>query len=1664
MTEQARDFPRLPGYEVTAVVCEGRRSRIYRARCQTGAGEVMLKLLSPEYVDGGDPAYLRHEYEIMQRLSGEHVVSARALERHHDPPFLVLEDFGGESLDRIARRRPLELPELLRICVQVADGLAGIHAAGVIHKDINPSNIVYNPHTGAAKIIDFGIAAHLPTGQNGTAPDDMPAGSLPYISPEQTGRMDRVVDYRTDFYSLGATLYELLTQRPLFFVDDSVEWLHYHVAKRPQPPADLDPRIPRVLSDIVMRLLAKNAEDRYQSAAGIAADLDTCLEALTEDGDIEPFPLGRKDAAEQFRLPRHLYGREAELERLRAAFERTCAGGTEFVMVRGPAGVGKSVLVQELRRMVNERNGYFASGRFDRLNRHVPYQGLAMALGELCRQLLTESPERLAVWRERLSEALGKNGGLISEIVPELSLILEAPPPPRLPPREAERLFHRLMRNLLHALGRPEHPLVLFLDDEQWIDPATLKLAGIVMGKNRPDHVLLIGAYHDSEVGPDHPLSATVRLLRESDESFTEIDLAPLDHSQLGSLIAETLGSEPEAVRPLADLVHAKTAGNPFFVSEFLSRLYRQGLIVFDSDAGSWRWDTAAIAAEQITDNVVDLLADRLQMLPDETRNLLRLAACLGNDFDSQELALAAESSPDAVARCVREALAADLLMPASGPLPAGEAGAARFVFAHDRVREAIAEFDDETERRRMHLRIGRLLWRQLPAEQRHERLFEFVNHLNIGRALITEADERLRLCRLNLEAARKAGASTAYATALEYLQVAIELLPEDVWSKDYALAFTVHVEAAENAYLCGLLDVMERVSGTALAAITDRVDRSRVQEIRIAALLARSQWSAAADLAWRTMRELGVAMPARPNRLHLLLARALLKWRLRGKTIDDLAKLPAMRHDRLAAAMRIGTQLGTVAFMRQPSLFPMLMYGGVATCAVLGNSEQAVHVYSGYGMLLGTVHNDIPRAQAFGRLAIEIAERLHVNQARARTLLMYNGFIRHWQEPLQDSLEPLLDAYRLAADTGDFEYAGHALNIHGYHAYYSGTHLGAFAEEVAAHRETLAELQQSGMLHHMTVLRQMALNLVGEEPVPLDTDLGGGAEGLEGEAGRDYQFLLSAHTLKTELGYRFRQYDEALASARQARRYLDIDLGLHTVVALHFYEALTCLAIARGRCGWSKRRRLLRRVRRDRRRLRRWNGHNPHDCEHKCCLVDAEAARLRGDYLRAHDLYARAIELALERGFVQEAALACELAAEMHHEAGRDTLAGPYLLRAREAYRHWGAHAKVRDLERRYALLLHKPPVRSAISSTYGDTTTTSTGGTLANVDIASLIKALRAIVDQRVHSRMLEAVINTAIEFAGAQHGALLLQSRDGMLCVEAEASVDGGSSRILQSVPLAAGADVSQAVINYVARTRRGIVVHDAREPHADLPGLDREEYIRRRNVRSILALPILTSANGTEGSRDLIGVLYLENNHASHTFTEARFGVLDIICMAAAGRLELSRRAAIDGLTQLYNREYFEYMLRQELAITGRQNRGLALILSDIDHFKRFNDTWGHQAGDAILEAVAGAVKATVRDADLAARYGGEEIAVILPETGMDEAAEVAERIRQAVAELKVPHRDQALGVTLSLGVACLNTTTTDATALVREADQALYAAKAEGRNRVVTATSRSRSMQ
>ena len=1676
-----KDNP-FPEYAIDGVVFDGDPTRIYRARRCSDDTPVMLKALRDERSACEAAAFLTHEYEMTRRLDVPSVIRVFGLERHNNRPVIVLEDFGGNSLDNMARQRRFPLTELLAIGIQLARGLSEIHAASIIHKDINPSNIVYSPETGIVKFIDFGISSYLTREQAALASADIFEGSLPYISPEQTGRMNRPIDYRTDFYSLGVTLYELLTGRPLFIVSEPIEWFHCHIAKKPKPPIALDPAIPRGLSDLVMKLLAKTAEERYQSAQGLLADLEFCMDELEQTGNIRAFALGTRDIPDRFQVSQRLYGRDREIARLLASFREVQAGDSRMVLVSGYSGIGKTCLIKEVYKPITECRGHFISGKFEQFHRSVPYLGLTAALRDLVRQLLTEPEEQLARWRERILAALGSNGQLMIDIISELEFVIGPQPEvPKLQPLEAEQRFHRVFRQFIQVFCMPEHPLTIFLDDLQWADSASMKLLDLLSGgESGITHLLLIGAYRDNEVAPAHPVALWLKELRQRDAALEEIRLSPLTRDHISELLADTLWVNRADAAELAEIVEQKTAGNPFFIEEFLKELHEAGLIVFSHADGCWTWDMEEIRSRQMTDNVVELMTDKLRRLSPDTRKLLELAACIGYRFPVSILALVSERAPAVVGRELKQGIGEGLIAPLDDAYQLLELEQApetvevtvEFAFAHDRIQQAAYAMLEDERRRGVHLRIGRLLSHGLSAEQQESRLFEIVDHFNLAVDLITDSGERDQLCRLNLSAGKRAKWANAYQQAFAYLQQAMALLPAAAWQDDYPLALEIHTQAAESACVIASYEAMEKILASGFENAKTLLDRVELYLVKISACLARGELKEAIRIAKPLLRQLGHRYPAKPGKIHVIAKLLRLQWRLRGKTMDELRSLPEMTNPRRLAAMRIGTRIGGAAMFIEPHLLTLMTLQAVEMTTMHGHSTISLTSYAAYGMILAEALDRPEQGQGFGRLAMDLTRRLQAREMEGRVSHIYNGLVRHWKEPIGNCLEPLHESFQLCLENGDFEFAAHAVCVRMLYAFESGMHLEHLNSELESSHEALKPLNQGHRLHMLDNLRQRLDNLLGNAPqadqasdqtsgqIP-DQASDQGPARLKGrfydidemfpfhERLGDRSLLFVDRMSQMLLAYFFGDCPGAIVFADKVRAGVNEGMlrGLYMAPHSLMDSLIRTANILENRQKNGKnaeRRRLIRQVKQNLSQLKKWAAANPDNCLNKQRLVEAELLRIAGEDFRAHSLYDEAIQLAREQGFVHEEALAYELCGSMHWAAGRRSMGEPYLARAREVYGHWGARAKVADLERRFPQIVEAAP-----SAKKG---TTTIGTPLAHIDIASVIKALKAIAEEKAHSRMVAQIIATALEFAGAQRGLLLLRGPDGVLYIEAEASVDEDSARILQSVPINLG-QLSRTVVTYVARILESLVIHDAQRSGEQVPGLNQEPYIREQEIRSILCLPILI---GSHKETELIGMLYLENNRATDVFTRERFETLELICLSAAGRLELSRKAVVDGLTELFNHEYFQNLLAQEFATARRHGRDLALLLVDIDHFKHFNDTWGHQVGDQVLREIARIIKEACRVEDTVARYGGEEMAVILPMTQAAQAEQVAERIRAAVENHRVMHNGNALQVTISLGLAILTRNSVDKDELISLADNALYRSKAEGRNQITVA--------
>ncbi|MBD3887029.1 serine/threonine-protein kinase PknK [Phormidium tenue FACHB-886] len=934
----------LAGVAIQSQIYESSASLVYRGIREEDGRAIIAKVLKQDYPSPQDLTRYRQEYEISRSLNLEGVVKAYSQQEYQRTLVILLEDFGGESLDYWMQHCPedfcpMSLPAFLPLAINLTNILGRIHAAHIIHKDINPSNIVFNPNTGIIKIIDFGIATRFNRTNPTFKSPHVLEGTLAYLSPEQTGRMNRLLDYRTDFYSLGVTFYELLTGQLPFPTTDILELVHCHIAKQPVPPHDLNTAIPQAVSDIILKLMAKNAEDRYQSAWGIKADLEACLHQLTKTGQIEFIQLALQDVSDRFQIPQKLYGREAEIAALLTAFERVAGKETEqlrvkneqnsqfnveMMLVSGYSGVGKSALVQELYKPITAKQGYFVSGKFDQLQRNVPYSAIAHALQKLVQQLLSEPDEQVQQWRSRLLNALGSNGQLIIDVIPEVELIIgQQQPVPEVGATEAQNRFNRVFGQFIRVFCSKSHPLVIFLDDLQWIDSATIQLIELMLLDEQTQSLFLIGAYRDNEVTPAHPLMLMLEGLRHQGVVLKEIVLAPLTLEPLAQLIAETLHQDTNTVCRLAELVLRKTGGNPFFVGEFLQLLYSENLLSFNTENLSWQWNIAQIEAQNITDNVVELLLLKLKKLPENTQQLLRLAACIGAEFDLETLAIVCEQSPQVISLDLLAAIQAEVIQPISEldeNLLIQE-----YKFLHDRVQQTAYALIEQSQRQIVHLQIGHNLFEKTGSESLSDWLFEIVDHLNHGIELVGDRAERNEIARLNLLAAQKAKGAIAYGTAKSYLAMSRAWLAESSWQMNSDLSLEIYTETTEVAYLCGDFQEVEQWAAIVLQQAKTVLDTVKVYNVRIQTAIAQGQSLKAIDTALQVLQQLGISFPKKPSQSEVQFELDVIVSLIGEKPIRDLSQLPQMTALDKLAAMQILSSITVAAYIGAPELVPLL-------------------------------------------------------------------------------------------------------------------------------------------------------------------------------------------------------------------------------------------------------------------------------------------------------------------------------------------------------------------------------------------------------------------------------------------------------------------------------------------------------------------------------------------------------------------------------------------------------------------------------------------------------------------------------------------------------------------------------------------------------------------
>lgn len=1029
----------LPGYTLETELYRGRKRVVHRARRDADGAPVILKALASEFPAASDTASLRREFAILQSLELPGIARAVALEHQGGRLTLVLEFAGESTLKELILRRQVDVGAALAIARQLAEVLAALHQAGIVHKDLNPNNIIIATATGRATLADFGIASRARSEPQRPGVPHLIEGTLAYMSPEQTGRMNRDLDYRTDLYSLGVTCYEMLTGRVPFESADPLEVIHGHVARAPVPPKDLEPSVPRVLSDLVLRLLAKAAEDRYQSAEGVAADLAEAERAWAASGSIPEFPLGQHDLRSRFVIPHRLYGREAEIARLLAGFERAASGRAELMLVSGYSGIGKTSLIQETHRALPGRKGYFVAGKFDQLVRDAPYAALAQALQLLVRHFLTETDEQVAAWRTRLTEALAGLGPVLTPLIPDLQRLLgPQPPSPALEPAEARHRLDRAFRQLLRTVATPEHPLVLFLDDLQWADAATLRLLPQLLSDPELQGLMLIGAYRDNEVEASHPLTGVIREVAAGGTPVTELTLGPLGAEEVRALVRDTLVGSEQVADQVSGLVHEKTAGNPFFVNQFLHSLYQDGRIVFDRTARAWQADLAAIRGLRMTDNVVDLMAARLQRLPAQTQRLLRLAACVGARFDLTTLSTVAETPLEASARALWPAVEEGLLVSldvsygfapdlSDGHPP----GQRRYQFLHDRVQQAAYALIPESERRQIHLLVGRLLLAGGDDPANPSWLFDVVNHLNYGSELVVERKERLDLARFNLAAGRRAKASAAFPGSLGYFRAGAGVLPPEAWQTERELAFALELEVAEASYLSGAFAEAEGAFRALLDRAATTLEYADAAALLVVQFETMERFGDAIAVGTEALRRLDVLLPAEAaaKSAALELEMAEIDTRIGGREIATMVDLPLLTDPRIHRALKLLGATWASAYITADVPLSTLIAARIVRLSLQhGHAPESAFGYVLHAVTLGSGLGQFDRGWQFGHLAIQVNERLEDLRLRAKVHHMFSAFVNLWRRPFATCLPHAREAYHAGLESGDLQFAGYGL------------------------------------------------------------------------------------------------------------------------------------------------------------------------------------------------------------------------------------------------------------------------------------------------------------------------------------------------------------------------------------------------------------------------------------------------------------------------------------------------------------------------------------------------------------------------------------------------------------------------------------------------------------
>ncbi len=1333
------------------------------------------------------------------------------------------------SLKELINKNDLTIADKLKLSANLAEALGKIHQNNIIYKALSPENILVDEEIKKVKIADSEMSSELLIGQREAPESDIPKGDLTYISPEQTGRMNRDIDYRTDYYSLGIVLYELFTQQIPFESIDPLEVIHGHLAKKPIPPQQINKEIPEMVGEIILKCLEKNPEDRYQNAYGLKADLENCFEQIVKTKKIKKFELGKKDAPLAFSVSEKVYGREEEIKELKEAYQRVRTGKTGLALVTGYAGIGKSVLVREFQKEIIGKDNYFLTGKFDQYKRNVYYHAFIETFKDLVNQILAENEKQITEWKEKILKALGENSQLMIDVIPELELIIgKQPPVIELTSTEAQNRFHLVIQKFTQVFATEERQLIFFFDDLQWADLESLKLFELLTTNINSKYLLFVGAYRDNEVDETHPVSLMLKNIQKENVEINTIKVEPLVFEDINQLIADSIKGDLESVKPLTEVAIKKTNGNPFFLIQFLNILYQEGLFEFNEETYVWEWDIEKIKEKDIADNVVDLMTKKFKDFSLETQEVLKLASCIGNKFKLETLAIIYQKNKEETFNDLSQAIKESLIRRSGDD----------YIFAHDRVQQVAYSLIPKERKQEIHFNIGELLLKNTKEEDLSENIFEVIDQFNFNVDQIKDQKMRDRLANLNLLAGKKAKASVAHDAALGYFKMGIKLLSKDSWEKQYKLSLDLYIEAAEGSFLTSKFKEVDKFCAIASKNAKELLAKAKISEIKGRSYYAQNKMVESFKETLEALNFLGCKFPKKATTVHALISVLKIKWALLGKSNKKIEQIKDMTDPKSLIIMSLLKFSSHSVYRASPNYFPIVISKAIILSLKRGIAPSTGFFFSAYSVVLISTLGDINGGYKYGQLATALSDRSVAKKMKYRTSVIVHGFINHWKKHLKESVDNLLVSYQKQLEFGDNEFAASSLVMYCSYFGFSGKSLNEINKEFETYGRALWQLKQMVDFQDNSIHHQFSYNFVEYEESP---DKLNGKYFNEDkmipvfEKSENRSELAMIYADKTIVASIFNQHLEAIKSGDKFEEYSDAALGLFHVVQHYFYDSLSRLAII-SEVSKKDRKIYLKKILKAKKKLKKWSKYAPMNHLHKLKLIEAELARVNGQDRLAKDYYEEAIRLAKKNDYIREEALANEVAGKFYLSRS-DNKSKDYIKEAYQKYLQWGAKAKAKQLEEKYPELLGLKKEDKSI-------------------DLNTVIKASQAISEEVDLDKLKQKIVQLAIESAGAEKGNLILL-------------IDNK----VQDVPV--------AIVNYVARTKKELVLNDA----VNEGQFTKDPYVIKNNVRSILCIPVMHQA-------ELIGVMYLENNITTQAFTSDRVELLEIIAAQAGISLENS----------------------------------------------------------------------------------------------------------------------------------------------------------------------------